>query len=364
MKSILQEANSIERAIDKAWNEAGKPKEFTIRVLDEGERNFLGLSRRPAIVSIFYKPEKVTSLQWRKEKTEERPASESRDRNHKQRRDNRTENSTDSRSEVGGYSRRQDDEGQRPRRYAGTEQQRTNFQQQKAAVEGWSDEWQQFVLNEIKDLVKRMGFDVVADAAVTGDKILTVTFKKALLDNDDEQRMLFATFSYLAIQLLKRTYKSRFVGYRIAVTGPKADGSAMSADSEEQIHETAEMRSGHKRTSQNVRRDQQQAAEGGRPVSTGNKDRRGGDRRPRQHDRSDRQDRPPRIQQPTEQHEYSAPHGHGDDIIADQMKFAQQQLNGEAKREEKRQLKPAAAPLKKDQKYQPFFVIEDEESGK
>jgi predicted RNA-binding protein Jag len=108
MKSILQEANSIERAIDKAWNEAGKPKEFTIRVLDEGERNFLGLSRRPAIVSIFYKPEKVTTPQYRRDKTDEKSSSDSYRDRQKARRENPAP-STSNRSEVGGYVR---DEGQ------------------------------------------------------------------------------------------------------------------------------------------------------------------------------------------------------------------------------------------------------------
>jgi hypothetical protein len=49
---------------------------------------------------------------------------------------------------------------------------------------------------------------------------------------------------------------------------------------------------------------------------------------------------------------------HGDDIVADQMKFAQEQLARASKASAPKQ------PLKKDQKYQPFFVIEDEESQK
>jgi predicted RNA-binding protein Jag len=365
MKSILQEANSIERAIDKAWNEAGKPKEFTIRVLDEGERNFLGLSRRPAIVSIFYKPEKITTPQHRREKTDEKPSHDSYRDRQKARRENAPQQSSN-RSEVGGYVR---DEGQeRPRRYAGTEQQRASFQQK--TVEGWNDEWKVFVLNEIRELAKHMGITSVAEATVTGDKLLTITFKQALLDNDDDQRMLFATFSYLGMQLLKRMYKSRFVGYRIIVTGPKADGSAMSADSEEQIQDTPEMRSGHQRSSQNRRN---QSPEGGNNRSSGGaregregrgnegNNRRNNDRRSRgTHDRSGREDggqQEPRIVMNVPEHT-QAIHSHTDDIAADQMKFAQEQLARASK------ASAPAQPLKKDQKYQPFFVIEDEESGK
>jgi|GEM_PF-882392 len=364
MKSILQEANSIERAIDKAWNEAGKPKEFTIRVLDEGERNFLGLSRRPAIVSIFYKPEKVTTPQYRRDKTDEKSSSDSYRDRQKARRENPAP-STSGRSEVGGYVR--DEAQERPRRYAGTEQQRASFQQK--TVEGWNDEWKMFVLHEIRELAKRMGITPIAEATVTGDKLLTITFKQALLDNDDDQRMLFATFSYLGMQLLKRMYKSRFVGYRVVVTGPKADGSAMSADSEEQIQDTPEMRSGHQRSAHNRR---SQSSEGGNRPSGAPREgregrsgegnnRRNSDRRSRGgHDRSDRGEgsqQPPRIvMHNSEQPTMGA--SHGDDIAADQMKFAQEQLARASKASTPKQ------PLKKDQKYQPFFVIEDEESQK
>ncbi len=348
MKSILQEANSIERAIDKAWNEAGKPKEFTIKVLDEGERNFLGLSRRPAIVSILFKPEKATNpMPVRKE---ERPTRE-------ERRDRSRENG------------RRSDATEQPkmRRYTGTDEQRAAFH--KTQAEGWSEEWQDFVMNEIRELLKRMAISVDMHGVVTADKVFTISFKKPLLENDDEQRMLFATFSYLAIQLLKRQYKSRFVGYRIAVTGPKADGSAMSADSDEpasamsaprpEPREARPAREGGDRRERSDRGDVQERREhrdrGERSErSTNNRDRNAdrGERRPRF-------DRPaqPRIQEPITQ---------DDDILADQMRFAQQQLSREERvvQPERKPATPAAAPLKKDQKYQPFFVLEDEESGK
>jgi hypothetical protein len=361
MKSILQEANSIERAIDKAWNEAGKPKEFTIRVLDEGERNFLGLSRRPAIVSIFYKPEKVTTQQHRRDKSEEKPQQDSYRDRQKSRRENSPQQSS-GRSDVGGYVREEGSD--RSRRYAGTEQQRASFQQQKA-VEGWTDEWKTFVLHEIRELVKLMGMTPVAEAQITGDKLLTITFKHAILDNDDDQRMLFATFSYLGMQLLKRMYKSRFVGYRVVVTGPKADGSAMSADSEEQIQDTPEMRANNQRGSHNRRNqssDNGNRSGGGREGRESREgregnNRRNNDRKPRAHgDRPERGDNAPRIVMHNPE-QAMLNHTPADDIAADQLKFAQEQLAQSSKTS-------VQQPLKKDKKYQPFFVLEDEESQK
>ena len=54
MKSMLHEASSIINAIEKAWTESGKPSEFTIKILEEGQKGFLGFTKRPAIVSITF----------------------------------------------------------------------------------------------------------------------------------------------------------------------------------------------------------------------------------------------------------------------------------------------------------------------
>lgn len=56
MKSLLQEAPSVERAISQAWEAAGRPQEFSVKIHDHGKRGFLGFSSKPAVVSITYRP--------------------------------------------------------------------------------------------------------------------------------------------------------------------------------------------------------------------------------------------------------------------------------------------------------------------
>jgi hypothetical protein len=54
MKSILQEASSIAKAIEQAWIKAGKPKEFSVKIYEESEKNFIGLTSKNAKIGIFY----------------------------------------------------------------------------------------------------------------------------------------------------------------------------------------------------------------------------------------------------------------------------------------------------------------------
>ena len=62
MKSIIQEASSVFKAIEQGWVRAGQPAEFTVKILEEGQKNFFGLTTKSAKVSIFFN-EKTTPEQ-------------------------------------------------------------------------------------------------------------------------------------------------------------------------------------------------------------------------------------------------------------------------------------------------------------
>lgn len=59
MKSIIQEASSIVKAIEKGWIAAGKPKEFSIRIYEEPKKNFIGLTVQSAKIGIFFEEKKI-----------------------------------------------------------------------------------------------------------------------------------------------------------------------------------------------------------------------------------------------------------------------------------------------------------------
>lgn len=54
MKSLIEEASSIIKAIEKAWEQAGKPQSFSVKIFEEPESNFLGFNKKPAKVGIFF----------------------------------------------------------------------------------------------------------------------------------------------------------------------------------------------------------------------------------------------------------------------------------------------------------------------
>jgi predicted RNA-binding protein Jag len=54
MKSVVQEASTIGKAIEQGWKTAGEPRNFSIKILEIPQHNFLGFSTKSAKVAIVF----------------------------------------------------------------------------------------------------------------------------------------------------------------------------------------------------------------------------------------------------------------------------------------------------------------------
>ncbi len=73
MKSLVEEASSIAKAIEKAWERAGKPQAFSVKIYEIGEKNFLGFTKKSAKVGIFFEEEQVRTNDRRPHGQNQRP---------------------------------------------------------------------------------------------------------------------------------------------------------------------------------------------------------------------------------------------------------------------------------------------------
>lgn len=55
MKSIMEEASSIVKAIEAAWIRAEKPREFSVKIFEEPEKNFFGMVTKSAKIALIFK---------------------------------------------------------------------------------------------------------------------------------------------------------------------------------------------------------------------------------------------------------------------------------------------------------------------
>lgn len=59
MKSVIAQGATVSKAIEEALTKAGMPKEFFVKLLEEGRSGFLGFGATKAKIALFYKEVKV-----------------------------------------------------------------------------------------------------------------------------------------------------------------------------------------------------------------------------------------------------------------------------------------------------------------
>ncbi len=77
----MEEASSIFKAIENAWNRAGQPQDFSVKVFEEPQRNFFGMTVKSAKIGLFFDEKslaktasaKVTQPATSKQKAEPQP---------------------------------------------------------------------------------------------------------------------------------------------------------------------------------------------------------------------------------------------------------------------------------------------------
>jgi predicted RNA-binding protein Jag len=206
MKSILQEAPSVVKAVEKAWALAGNPQEFTVKVLESGKKNFLGITRKPAIISLIYDPKTVP----------EKPVVEAKKPQAPQRKGRKPE----VRAEGTREQRKKMQAPAKTRQVSRSQQdlqERERVELKLDLSAGWTSELSKDIESWIRTALKTM--NITTPMSVTIDnRLLRFHFDGTVLEGIDEERMLFASFAYLFLQGLKKKYKNKFKGFHIVLT--------------------------------------------------------------------------------------------------------------------------------------------------
>ena len=185
MKSLIQEASTIEKAVEKAWNEAGMPSEFKIKILYAGTRGILGFFGRPSVISISYDPRRQTNMQQISQKKD--------------------------------FKKRKETENKKQifvKQHSVQNQPRQQHQPQRTESYGWNDVLVNDIKEWLKDILKIIGIKDPCDFSIDR-QILRIKFKDEVLDGIDEERMLFASLANLLLLFLKKKYRKKLAGYRV-----------------------------------------------------------------------------------------------------------------------------------------------------
>lgn len=203
MKSMFQEGSTVQKAIEKAWNDAGRPQEFSINILETETKNFLGITTKPAIVSITYNPKKQTiePKQVVKKFVPQKKQVEQKRQHHTYTK--RDENNRQDKKDV-----QQKQQAKRPPQKQAPAKKEVNIL--------WNKDLVNDVTGWLKELLGCMGEGVNIDIRID-QKILNVYLDKRVLKSGEDEKLFFISLSHLLMQFLKRKYKKKFINYYLII---------------------------------------------------------------------------------------------------------------------------------------------------
>lgn len=205
MKSIVEEASSVSKAIEKGWVAAGKPQEFSIKVFEVEQRNFLGLTTKSAKIAIFYNEkssEKTSSHQTYEKRT---PAK--REPRPTPRRERET--STSYHAEQSEPSKVVD----RSKNVPVKQQEKRERPAQN--TQAWSDEMVQFCQGWLKQTLTLMNLGHHQVTVDTKNYYLKINFDQPLLQDSEREKLLFRSFAHLLMQALRNKFKKSLRGFKV-----------------------------------------------------------------------------------------------------------------------------------------------------
>jgi len=186
MKSIIEEASSIIKAIENAWVRAGQPAAFQVKVYEEPKRNFFGLTVRSAKIGLFFAEEmekvpKPAKQVVRKERCY--PATV-------EHRESPTKRIRDGEAII-----------RSERRPKGC----------------WSHDMIKFSREWLDQTLSIMGFADIVYSIEPRDYYLHVLFETPIFADRVKEQQLFKSFAHLIMQMLRTKFKKGFAGFKVVL---------------------------------------------------------------------------------------------------------------------------------------------------
>ena len=228
MKSIIEQASSIMKAIEKAWDQADKPKDFSIKIFEKEEKNFFGMTTKPAKIGIFFTDKPTTH-----DKSTIKPRSEIKECRdevkqqplHKQQpqpvvkpqpaRPEQQSRPEQSRiivpkkpvyqRELNPSATKQEDISEKPRRISAT----------------WNDTMIQSTESWLKKTLSLMEMNGINFTTEIAGKNLKLTFNTPLIADVMHEKQLFRSFAHLIMSSLRNQYKQEIKDLKVILIRPE-----------------------------------------------------------------------------------------------------------------------------------------------
>jgi len=200
MKSIMEEASSIMKAIENGWIRAGKPQEFSVKIFEQPEKSFFGFTTKQAKIGIF---------------TTHTPSA-SKGTASSSHRDTRTR-PTASNAPAAKHPHQPSPQSRQQQNAAEHASPAPQPRRNAAHVNGWSEELSSFAQDWLSHCLRYMEVQNPKVSVEVAQEVLELHIQEPLSDSSENQRTLFKSLSHLAMEALRNKFKQSFRSLRIII---------------------------------------------------------------------------------------------------------------------------------------------------
>lgn len=203
MKSIIEEASSILKAIEKAWARAGNPREFSVKIFEDSQKSFFGLTTKQAKVGVFFEIEPIAV-------DTTRSGQPHREENKHKKHQPQTRAQEQAPTQQPRYTA-----PQAPAHESVPTEQPMPERKKRIA---WNDDMLTAVSKWLNDLLKISNMGSYQPTLTVLDNRLIITFEEPLLPELEKTADLYRSLSYLLIGMVRSRFKKEFRFLKIVLT--------------------------------------------------------------------------------------------------------------------------------------------------
>jgi len=201
MDSIVQEASSIAKAVEAAWEKAGKPQKFSIRVFEDAQKNFFGITIKPAKIAILFEKRDILKKALKQ----------------KDRQPSKKEAITIVKPEKRPLIQRIEKPAAKIEK-----QPVPSLQEQQTAQKTprvfWTDEMVTIARNWMKVFLEKQGKQDISFTTEVKRYYLRFNFAKPVDQDQAKQKNLFRNVAYMIMQTVRNRMKKHFRYHKVVIT--------------------------------------------------------------------------------------------------------------------------------------------------
>lgn len=213
MKSIVQEASTIAKAVELGWREAGEPQEFSVKILEIPQHNFLGMTTRSAKVAVIFDSVVKISKSDKSPKQppqKQRPAQASTPRASREKIKEPKQRTQQPKKETARPDRQEPIE-----KKVEVAPQKTSRRKPEGL---WNDELVACAQDWLTTSIKHMDKHDITFTIEPQNFYLRITLNKPILKDEAKEKHLLASLSSLMLATVKKQFRKALRGHKIVLT--------------------------------------------------------------------------------------------------------------------------------------------------